>query len=103
MKNKSELNVPALFLIFILALVLWIDRRPESKLACEVRWEGIEKQCQPYQDWGYANGLAMPQRILGEQFMLASRGWEKKDNQKSCEDIVQEMYDLAHTKMIRPF
>jgi len=73
-----------------------------------VKWEGIEKMCQPSEDYAYANGLAMAQRILSEQNMLAaieleygSDGVPHETEVESCEQVVSDLYDQGY-KIINP-
>ena len=100
--HEKSINAPVIIALAALAITLWVNGKPDvvcSVRPVEVRLEGLEKMCSIYQDWGYANGLAMTQRILGEQSMLESMGLSHDD--KTCEQVAEEMYDLAQ-KYPRP-
>ena len=81
---------------------------PYKKIPCDIYKGG--DWCQPYIDYGYANGLVMVQRILGEQKFL-KRLWQKKnlhesayDESRTCEQVVKELYDVGfkNTKLTFP-
>jgi hypothetical protein len=88
-KEKKEIDWVILFLIGLLAFIIWINHRPSQQITFEVNNDWIEKIAYEREMWGYANGLAMPSRIIGEQNYLPDLP------QKSCEEIVGELYDMA--------
>lgn len=51
--------------------------------------ELIEQKLQEHERYGYANGVIMPARALGEAKFFKSMGWEYS----TCEEIVHEMYE----------
>ena len=85
---KKE-DIIIFFLVCIIGLLIWTNRRSEQSVVFEINNDWIEKIAKEREEWGYANGLAMPLRIIGEQNYFPNLP------QKSCEEIVGEMYDLA--------
>ena len=82
---------------------------PESYLPmppCEP-WDGGDYWCKPYVDWGYANGLVMPKRILSENnFVREIENYSRKEKGlvlnnellKTCDEIVNELYESNSPK-----
>ena len=118
-KNR-KLNIGIIILIasLIIAYGLYISLSnkekiierisiPESYLPmppCEP-WDGGDYWCKPYVDWGYANGLVIPKRILSENsfvreienYSKKERGLEQnKESLETCDKVVDDLYETGH-------
>jgi hypothetical protein len=62
----------------------------------------IQEKFQAYQDWGYYNGLAMPKRILSENEWFKKTGDNNYDPNLTCEQLIDEMYDIGYKNANRP-
>jgi len=47
------------------------------------------------ENFGYANGLVMAARILGEQEMFIKEGHINKNEIKTCEQVVDDLYEMG--------
>ena len=53
--------------------------------------DNLDAICEPYQDWGYNNGLIISGRALGEAEFFKEQGWDYR----TCEEISDNLYDLG--------
>ena len=80
---------------------------PESYLPmppCEP-WDGGDYWCKPYVDWGYANGVVMPKRILSENsFVREIENYSERERGlklnneplETCDKVVDDLYETGH-------
>jgi len=118
-KNR-KLNIGIIILIasLIIAYGLYISLSnkekiierisiPESYLPmppCEP-WDGGDYWCKPYVDWGYANGLVIPKRILSENsFVREIENYSERERGlklnneplETCDKVVDDLYETGH-------
>lgn len=51
------------------------------------------ESCKAFEDFGYANGAIMAQRILGENESLKEMSWPGYDPKMTCEQVVKDLFD----------
>lgn len=98
------------FIIGIPWLISYLEKPVECKCDCKksemkiiINDSLIEKLYQDklkeYQDWGYANGLIMAGRILGENKWLVEIGWETEV--LNCKEVVDDLYEAGYQDALK--
>ena len=92
------------------ALILFLGSLRTEKIIEETKylslpkcepWDGGDYWCEPYVDWGYANGLVMAKRIVAEKEMVKSLPGSQKDgwtplDLEECRQIIDDLYEIGH-------
>jgi len=99
MKNKIQKTKEILLIIVLIMMSLLFEllfRKVNKINKCEppAEIENKAEICADAEDFGYANGLVMAGRVLGEQKFLNSQGWQ--GGNKTCEQVVDELYNQGH-------
>ncbi len=109
---KEKINIFLVIVIVLLLGILWVDHSTEplgttdnTLKPCDIyNTDQSEDWCQPYINFGYANGAIMAKRILGENEQLCSNASLAGTPSDNClptlnpRQVIDELYDQYKDK-----